>query len=121
MLRSESVIMLHELRAKDKSIRAIVRETGRSRNTVRKYLRVEGIPERKPHRRRSSKLDPYKKTVGELMDQGIFNCEVIYERIKAEGYAGGRTILRDYVKDLDHPGKRLPYADTRRNLESKRK
>ncbi len=103
MLRSESVIMLHELRAKDKSIRAIVRETGRSRNTVRKYLRVEGIPERKPHRRRSSKLDPYKKTVGELMNQGIFNCEVIYERIKAEGYAGGRTILRDYVKDFRPP------------------
>ncbi len=103
MLRSESVIMLHELRAKDKSIRAIVRETGRSRNTVRKYLRVEGIPERKPHRRRSSKLDPYKKTVGELMDQGVFNCEVIYERIKAEGYAGGRTILRNYVKDFRPP------------------
>jgi len=121
MLRSESVIMLHELRAKDKSIRAIARETGHSRNTVRKYLRAGGIPERKPHRRRSSKLDPYKKTVGELMNQGIFNCEVIYERIKAEGYTGGRTILRDYVKDLDHPGKRLPCADRRRNPESKHK
>jgi len=95
--------MLHELRAKDKGIRAIARETGRSRNTVRKYLRVEGTPERKPHHRRSSKLDPYKGTVGELMNRGVFNCEVIYERIKAEGYTGGRTILRDYVKGFRPP------------------
>jgi transposase len=56
MLRSESVIMLHELRAKEVSIREIARETARSRNTVRKYL----SPERKPHHRRSSKLGPYK-------------------------------------------------------------
>ena len=70
---------------------------------MKKYLRAGGIPERKPLRRGSSKLDPYKKTVGELMDQGIFNCKVVYERIKAEGYAGGCTILRDYVKDFRPP------------------
>ncbi|KUK08028.1 MAG: ISChy4, transposase [Caldanaerobacter subterraneus] len=38
--------MLYELKAKGKSIRAIARETGHSRNTVRKYLRAEGIPEK---------------------------------------------------------------------------
>jgi len=32
------------------------------------------------------------------MNLGIFNCEVIYERIKEEGYTGGRTILRDYAR-----------------------
>ncbi|TYP52396.1 helix-turn-helix domain-containing protein, partial [Thermosediminibacter litoriperuensis] len=88
MLGSGSIIMLHELRAMGKSIRAIARETGRSRNTVRKYLRAEGIPERKPHPKRGSKLDPYKDTIQELINLGIFNCEVIYERIKEEGYTG---------------------------------
>lgn len=44
MLRSGSIIMLHELKAKGKSIRAIARETRRSRNTVRKYLRADDIP-----------------------------------------------------------------------------
>jgi len=39
------VIRLHELYASGKSIREISRLTGRSRNTVRKYLRSEGIPE----------------------------------------------------------------------------
>jgi transposase len=46
--------MLHELEAKGKSIRAISRETGLSRNTVRKYLRAAGIPERKPHPQRGA-------------------------------------------------------------------
>jgi len=90
--------MLHELEAKGKSIRAISRETGLSRNTVRKYLRAAGIPERKPHPQRGSKLDPYKDIIQEMINSGIFNCEVIYERIRDEGYTGGRTILRDYVR-----------------------
>ena len=46
MLGSGSIIMLYELKARGKSIRAIARETGHSSNTVRKYLRAEGIPER---------------------------------------------------------------------------
>ena len=45
MLRSGTVIRLHELYASGKSIREIARITGHSRNTVRKYLRANGIPE----------------------------------------------------------------------------
>lgn len=107
MLESGSIIILHELKAKGKSIRAIARETGRSRNTVRKYLRADDIPERKPHPKRESKFDPYKDTIQQLMNLGIFNCEVIYERIKENGYTGGRTILRDYVGQF-RPPKQAP-------------
>lgn len=99
--------MLHELKAKDKGIREIARETGHSRNTVRKYLRAGEMPEHRTSCKRTSKLDPYKETIGELTSQGIFNCEVIYERIKAEGYAGGRTILRNYVSSF-RPPKQTP-------------
>ncbi|GAW29846.1 integrase [Carboxydocella sp. ULO1] len=38
MLGSGSIIMLHELKERGKSILAIARETGHSRNTVRKFL-----------------------------------------------------------------------------------
>lgn len=107
MLGSGSIIMIHELRTKGKSIRAISRETGHSRNTIRrKYLRAEGIPKRKPCRKRGSKLDPYKDTIHEYINMGIFNCEVIYERIKEEGYIGGKTILRDYVRQF-RPSKHI--------------
>lgn len=106
MLGSRSIIMIHELRAKGKSIRTISRETGYSRDTIRKYLRAEGIPERKPRPKRGSKLDPYKDTIHEYINMGIFNCEVIYERIKEEGYTGRKTILRDYVKQF-RPSKHI--------------
>lgn len=74
------------------------------KNTVRKSLRAEGILARKPHPKRGSKLDPYKNTIQELINIGIFNYEVIYERIKEEGCTGGRTIiLRDYVRQFSPP------------------
>ena len=60
MLRSGTVIRLHELHFSGKSIREIARETGHSRNTVRKYLRTEGIPKPRYGKKRESKLDPFK-------------------------------------------------------------
>lgn len=51
----------------------------------------------------------------ELINQDIFNCEIIYERIKAEGYAGGRTILRQYAR----PFRALKKAPAVRRYETK--
>ena len=42
------------------SIKAIARELGLSRNTVRKYLRDAGLPHYKPRPPRAYKLDPFK-------------------------------------------------------------
>lgn len=72
MLGSGLVISLHELRAMGKSIRQIARETNVSRNTVRKYLRAEGLPERKKRPKRGSKLDPFKTALHQLMADGIY-------------------------------------------------
>lgn len=107
MLGSGTVIKLHEMKATGKSIRAISRETGHSRNTIRRYLRAEGLPERKPRSRRSSKLDPFKPLLHQYMDQGIYNCEVLFRLLQEQGYQGGRTILKDYVKAF-RPPKQLP-------------
>jgi len=98
MLGSGLVIGLHELRAMGKSIRQIARETNVSRNTVRKYLRAEGLPERKKRPKRGSKLDPFKTALHQLMADGIYNAEVLWERIRQQGYSGGKTLVKDYVK-----------------------
>lgn len=107
MLRSGIVISLHTMRAEGKSIREIAKETGHSRNTVRRYLRLEGIPERKVRKSRDSKLDPFKPFLQERIQEGIFNCEVLFELLREKGYTGGRTILKDYVKDF-RPPKQVP-------------
>lgn len=107
MLRSGTVIRLHELQASGKSIREIMRETGHSRNTIRKYLRAEGIPEPNPRKKRASKLDPFKPQVDQYMSKGIFNCEVLLRLLRQHGYTGGITTLKDYVKP-HRPPKQAP-------------
>lgn len=89
MLRSGTVIRLHELQVSGKSIREITRETGHSRNTIRKYLRAEGIPEPRPRKKRVSKLDPFKALLDLYLEKGIFNCEVLLRLLKERGYTGG--------------------------------
>jgi transposase len=103
MLRSELVISLHTMRAEGKSIREIARQTGYSRNTIRRYLRCVGIPEKQTRKSRGSKLDPFKPFLQERLQEGIYNCEVLFELLQEKGYTGGRTILKDYVKDFRPP------------------
>ncbi len=47
---------------------------------------------------RPSKLDPYKSLIDRLLSEGVWNAEVIYAEIRAQGYRGGRSILHDYVR-----------------------
>lgn len=68
MLRSGTVISLHEMKAEGKSIREMARISGHSRNTIRRYLRSNGIPERKPCPKRLSKLDPFMPFFQEKMN-----------------------------------------------------
>lgn len=105
MLRGGSVLKLHELRAQGKSIREIARITGYSRNTVRKYLRNCELPTDTPRQRprRPSKLEPYLDELHFCMNEGIFNCEVLLEKLQAKGYTGSQTILIDYVKRFRPP------------------
>jgi len=78
MLRSGTVIRLHELQASGKSIREITRETGHSRNTIRKYLRADGIPEPRSRKKRFSKLNPFKSLLDQYLANGFFNVKFYY-------------------------------------------
>jgi transposase len=97
--RSGTIHTIHELSAQGKSIRAIAREIGIARNTVRRYLR--GKPEAVPRPKRGSILDPYKAQIHRWMQEDhLYNCEAMLERLRAQGYTGNATILRDYVRPL---------------------
>lgn len=87
-----------EFRAQGLSIREIARKTGYSRNTVRKYLRLRQTPKRKPRSPRLSKLDPFKSYTRDQMSQGVFNCNRLLRDLKSQGYSGGKSILKDFVK-----------------------
>ncbi|MGH2590537.1 MAG: IS21 family transposase, partial [Actinomycetota bacterium] len=83
------------------SIKEISRRTGHSRNTIRAALRSHQPPRYGPRVPRASKLDPFKAKIHELLAaHAEIPSQVIRERITAAGYAGGKTILDDYVREL---------------------
>ncbi|MBC7348098.1 MAG: IS21 family transposase, partial [Clostridia bacterium] len=95
---------IFELKAQGYSIRKIAAMTGHSRNTIKKYLYAEEIPKRKPAPPRPSKLDPYKALIRHLVvEKGIDNCEVLLRKLREQGYTGGKSILKDYVRSLRPP------------------
>jgi transposase len=82
------------------SIKEIARRSGRDRNTIRKALRSDRPPRyvRPP---RSSKLEPFKEEIHRLLAEeprlpGVRLRELIAEL----GYAGGKTILDDYLREV---------------------
>ncbi|SPY08728.1 helix-turn-helix domain-containing protein [Oligella urethralis] len=61
MLTQEMVVTIQVLKKRGQSIKAISRETGISRNTVKKYLNEKSTaPQYHRRANRVSKLDPYK-------------------------------------------------------------
>ncbi len=90
--------MIRNMREKGMSIKAISRELGISRNSVRKHLRSE--PKGKQNRKRGSKFDPYRDRIRALIDEHNLSAVRILEEIRKMGYHGGYTILKEYCHDL---------------------
>lgn len=101
MLRSQTVLTIHDYHTQGKSIQAIATELHLSRTTVRKYLKHPEAVIRKPRPPRPSKLDPFKEQIKKwVMEDHCTNCEVIFVRLQKLGYTGGISILKEYVHPL---------------------
>lgn len=99
MLRSGSVSKIQAAALEGKPIRAIARDLHLARNTVRKCLR--GYREPSQRAPRGAKLDPYKEQIRRWVEEDhLLNCETMFERLRAHGYAGGRTQIKDFVQPL---------------------
>ena len=59
-------------------------------------------------RPRGSVLDPFKPRITRLLDTHPYSAQHIFQRLREEGYGGGITILRDYVRRI-RPTKRPVY------------
>lgn len=100
MLTQELAVEIQVLNKQGRSIRQIARETGLSRNTIRRYLR-EGHPIRYgPRDPRACKLDPYKGFLQERLSQARpdwIPATVLLREIQAAGYSGGISQLKAYL------------------------
>lgn len=97
--------MIREKAESGESAYAIGKELRISKNTARKNIECqEGTPVKID---RFSKLDAYKPKLDELINQGIFNCVVLLERLRDESCSGGISILKEYVHPY-RPARALP-------------
>ena len=99
MLTTEQINDLHRLYWSDHwPIRKIERHLHMGWDTIKKYL---DMPAQTPAGRpRSSKLDPYKATIAELLEKDpSASAAVIGQRLRPLGYTGGGSILRQYVHE----------------------
>ena len=99
MLTTEQINDLHRLYWSDHwPIRKIERHLHMGWDTIKKYL---DMPAQTPAGRpRSSKLDPYKATIAELLEKDpSASAAVIGQRLLPLGYTGGGSILRQYVHE----------------------
>jgi len=98
-MKSRQIVFdIHRLKDEGYSTRKIAGLLGVGRNTVIRYLKH---PERvfKARKNRISKLDSYQPFILECLEKDpTVGAPVILEKVKNQGYKGGVTILRDYLK-----------------------
>ena len=106
--RSEEI---YEMKGAGRSIRGIAGELGIARNTVRRYLKSPEAIRAKSRPHRASKLDQYTGYIDRRLHEGLENCVVLHRELRALGYDGGYSILKDYVSPRRRP--RQPDATMR--------
>ncbi len=79
----------------------IAERLGVSRQTVYNHLkRKEGEPFPKPRSKRVSKLEPFKEHIRARLECFDLPATVLVQEIRAQGYRGGLTLLREFVRPL---------------------
>lgn len=100
MLTQENQVEVRVLARQGVPIRAIARQMGVSRNTVRRYLRADGLRRYGPRRPRRTKLDPFKGYVSErlrLAGGVVIPATVLLRELHEQGYRGGVSQLKAFV------------------------
>lgn len=101
MLTPEQIQTLHQLYYAERwPIRKIERQMRIGWRTIKKYLDHPDQPP-KLSRNRTSKLDRFKAHIADLLARdATVSAAVIEQRIRAAGYDGGRTVVRDHVRKI---------------------
>ena len=89
-----------ELHRQGSSERAIARALSINRATVRRFIAAGTFPERAPHKRAGSILDPYIPYIHRRWAEGCENAIQLWREIEALGYGGKVAMVRRYARRL---------------------
>jgi len=77
--------------------RAIAREFGITRLTIRRYLQAKEFPERAPRQRRSE-LDSFRGYLEKRWAEGCHNASRLCRELRQQGYGGRRSRVKEYLQ-----------------------
>lgn len=84
------------------TIAQTARALGLHAETVAKWVQC---PQYRPRQTgpRSSQLEPFKARIVNLLERHPYSAQQIFQRLREDGYAGGSTIVKDYVRRVRPP------------------
>lgn len=100
MINVEAWTTIRYLHAQGKSIRAIARELGLARNTVRTALRSDSPPTFSRAPRPNPQLAPYVEQIAEMFLQKQFIGSRILRELRALGYESGESAFYAHLRTL---------------------
>lgn len=112
MLHWEARLMIKDLYQTGHSIRAVARQTGHSRNTVRRAIRPGPNRPRQKCGRRSPLVPFHDYLQQRYLATGLSGVRLFAE-LQQMGYAGGINPVWRYLKTLDQPRRALTQATVR--------
>jgi len=98
MLRKEDWMEIKEQAEKGMYQKDIAEQLGVHPKTVRRAIRRGGPPKGDRPGAKKSKLDPFTPVIDDLLRQGVWNAVVILRELRARGFTGECTIVRDYIR-----------------------
>jgi len=105
------------LRDQGLSMRAIARELGMRRATIKRYLLAGQCPVIATHRKKPSVLDPYEPYLRQQMAAGCTNGMQIWREIVRQGYQGSRSLVSRWVA---HHRTAKPSSPSEKKLRGRR-
>jgi transposase len=105
MLKVEDRFMIKDLHRRGVTISEIARIAGHDRKTIRAIVNGPVNPPLKRRKARVRKIDPFVPYLEKRIEEGVLNCNKLFDEIRRQGYQGGKSSLKYFVQ---------PYRETRR-------
>jgi len=104
MINRRTLFEIHRLKDMQFSIRQIAKTLNLDRGTVKRYIKHPDISS-KPRQGRPSKLDPFRESIKEMLEQyPKVKAPVVLREIMDKGFDGEITIVREYLRLLKDTG-----------------
>lgn len=97
VLTEEDYWMIQERLDQGVYVKDIAAELGVHSKTVSRAVKRGGAPRRSRSREKHRKLAPFTAQIDALLADNVWNAKVIFRELQAQGYAGGYTVVREYV------------------------